>query len=507
MKLVGYVRQSKEKEGGLSPESQHADIEHWADAPGKNREIVKWLSDLDVSGKSLERPGIREALGLVRSGEADGIVVSKLDRLTRSVADLNGLIREAQGDNPDKPSWNLVALDLGLDLLSTNGKLVAQLVGVISEWTLDRLREETARTIRHKINVDGAHWGAPPLGYKRGRTVNERGQVKPGALVVDEKWAPVLQEVFRLRALPNGQRASWGDLARYLTDAGAPGIRERTNGTKGTAWRDTSVRSLIQNRVYLGEARAGKLVKSNAHPALVDETTFRRANRKGKSRPGVHGVGPLLGGGMLRCGACGSGLYKSRMKSGHYFYRCRAAGCTARTTISARKIEEYLVREAFERFEPFEWQTTGYGKTPGGVDLDAVRAKIAQLDDDLVEVEADQTLSALRRAQALTELDAEREQLLDLIASAEVETKVVGPEYLGLLFQLKGDYGLSKEEAPDGGYRWIPDPEAEGYWLDNLADVRACRDFLREMLGERVTVLPVDGAKTVPVEERVRLAS
>ena len=506
MRFIGYLRQSKEKEGGLSPESQRADIEHWASAPGKNREIVKWFSDLDISGKSLDRPGIREALDLVRSGKADGIVVSKLDRLTRSVADLNALICEAQGENPDKPNWNLVALDLGLDLLSTNGKLVAQLVGVISEWTLDRLREETARTIRHKINVDGAHWGAPPLGYKRGRTVNERGQVKPGALVVDEKWATVVQEVFRGRALPNGQRASWGELARYMTEVGAPGIRERANGRKGTPWRDTSVRSLIENRAYLGEARAAKLVKPYAHPALVDETTFRRANRKDKAHPGEHGVGPLLGGGMLRCGSCGSSLYKSRMKTGHYFYRCRAAACKAHTTISARKIEEYLVREAFRRFEPFEWETTGYGRKLGGVDVDALRVRIEQLDEDIVEVEADETLSERRRAQALTALDAEREELLDRLASVEVGTKTVGPEYLGLLFRLKGDYRLRKEQTPDGGYQWVPAPEADGFWLDNLADVKECRTFLRDILTGRVTVLPVNGSKTVPVEERVRFA-
>jgi hypothetical protein len=197
------------------------------------------------------------------------------------------------------------------------------------------------------------------------------------------------------------------------------------------------------------------------------------------------------------------------MKTGHRFYRCRAATCPARTTISARKIEEYLVREAFERFQPFEWETTGYGKTPGGVDADALRARIEQLGDDIAEVEGDQTLSELRRAQALTALDAEREELLDRIAGAEGETKVIGPEWLGLVFRLKGDYGLRKEQTGPGEneYRWVPDPEADGHWLDNLADVKACREFLRKMLGERVTVLPVNGQKTIPVEDRVRLAS
>lgn len=505
---IGYIRQSKEKEGGLSPETQRADIEHWATRPGHEREVEYLPPDLDWSGKSLDRPSMQEALRRVRAGEAEGIVVSKLDRLTRSVADLNALIGEAKAGK-----WNLVGLDLGLDLRTSNGKMVAQILGVISEWYLDRLREETARTLQHKIEVDGAHWGAPPLGYLRGRTVNERGQDKPGALVVDERWAPVVQEVFRRRALPNGERASWRDLALYLTAEGAPGVYERAKALRekresvGSKWNDTSVRAIIQNRAYLGEAKAGSRVKRGAHPVLVDETTFRRANRKGT----LHGAanrrgGPLLGGGLLRCGSCGGGLYKSSMKTGHWFYRCRAATCTARPTISARKIEEYLVREAFGRFEPFESQMTPYGKTPGGVDIAEVEAKLAQIDADIEEVEADETLSEYRKAKALTALDAEREELLDRIASAEVETKVIGPEYLGLVFQLKGDHGLRKEQTPDGGYKWVPDPEAEGHWLDNLSDVKACREFIREMLGERVTVLPANGSKTIPVEERVRLA-
>ena len=503
MRLVGYIRQSKEKEGGLSPESQRADIEHWASAPGKKREIVEWLADLDVSGKSLDRPRIQEALQLVREGKADGIVVSKLDRLTRSVADLNALIKEAQGDTPHRPKWTIVALDLGVDLHTANGKMFAGIIAVIAEWYLDRLREETARTIRHKINVDGAHWGAPPLGYKRGLTVNERGQAKPGALVVDEKWAPIVQEVFQRRALPNGERASWGELARRLTEVGAPSIRERASGEAPKPWRDTSVRSLIENRAYLGEARAGNLVKANAHPALVDETTFRRAKRKDKTRPGERKGGPLLGGGMLRCGSCGSALYKSKMKTGYWFYRCRAAVCPARTTISARKIEQYLVGVAWDRFEGLDYEIAAQPD----VDLAEIEAKLAQIDADIAEIEADLTLSALRRAQALTELDTERERLLDTLTEAGTVQKHIGREYLGLLFRLRGGYGLRKEPTQDGGYRWVPDPEAEGYWLDNLDDVKACRAFLRATLGERVTVLPVNRAKTIPVAERVRLGA
>lgn len=498
------MRQSKEKEGGLSPETQRADIEHWAARPGHEREVIYLPPDLDWSGKSLDRPSMQEALRRVRAGEAEGIVVSKLDRLTRSVADLNALITEAK-----EGKWNLVGLDLGLDLRTSNGKMVAQILGVISEWYLDRLREETERTIRRKIEEHGAHWGVP-LGYRRGYIVNERGHEVAGPLEVDEKWAPVVQEAFRRRALPNRAEAggSWRDLALYLTEVGAPSLYERAEAARegreerGSKWRDTSLRTIIENRVYLGEAKAGSVVKVSAHPALVDELTFRRANKKGTLHGnGARKGGPLLGGGMLRCGTCGSGMYQSKMKTGHRFYRCKFAGCTNRATISARKIEEYLVQEASARFEPFEHTTADSGL----VNVAEIEEALARIEAEVEEVNASDA-SPARKAEALTTLDVERDILYDELAGAgQTTTREIGPDWLGVVFQLKGDYGLRKEETPDGGYQWVPDPDAEGFWLDNLANVPLCRKFLRETLGQ-VTVDPVGGAKTIPVEERVRLA-
>jgi hypothetical protein len=189
------------------------------------------------------------------------------------------------------------------------------------------------------------------------------------------------------------------------------------------------------------------------------------------------------------------------MKSGHWFYRCKFAGCGNRATISARKIEEYLVREAFARFEPFEHTTADNGS----VNVAGIAEALARIEAEMEEVKASDA-SPARKAEQLTALDIERDMLLDELAGAgQTTTREVGPVWLGVIFQLKGDYGLRKEEKPDGGYQWLPDPNATGFWLDNLANIPLCRKFLRDTLGE-VTVEPVGGAKTIPVEDRVRLA-
>jgi DNA invertase Pin-like site-specific DNA recombinase len=492
MAFIGYIRQSREKEGGLSPDTQRADIKHWASAPGKEREVIFLPPDLDWSGASLDRPSMQEALRRVRAKEAEGVVVSKLDRLTRSVGDLNDLLKEAQRDG-----WTVVALDLGVDLRTANGKMFAGIIGTISEWYLDRLGEEQSRTIRQKIEVDGAHWGVP-LGYRRGYILNDRGQEVAGPLVLDEKWAPVVQECFRLRAQPVAKREkqgdSWSKLSKFLTEAGAPSLRERAAATRegreeqGSTWRDTSVRTILENRVYLGEARAGSVVKKDAHEALVDELTFRRANRQGVSYPGARNGGPLLSR-ILLCGTCGSTLYKSSDGSGHAIYRCKAGKhkCPTGCTISARKIEEYLVAVARERFESFEYTTAD----SGAVDVKELKDALARIEADEEEVKTSDA-SPARKAEALTALDVERDALLDeLAAVGQTTTRVIGPEYLGLLFQLTGD---------------TPDLEPGAGWLDYLLDIRACNEFLREKLG-RVEILPVGGAKTIPVKDRVRFAA
>jgi DNA invertase Pin-like site-specific DNA recombinase len=491
VKYVAYTRQSKESEGGLSPESQRAEIEHWAAAPGKDREM-KWLKpDLDWSGKSLERPAMQEALRLVRSGAAAGIVVSKLDRLTRSVGDLYALIKEAQADG-----WTIVALDLGVDLLTTNGKMFAGVVGILSEWYLDRVTEEWSKVRRYKVLTQGAHWGAPPLGYLRGRGVNERGQDTPGALMEDPEWAPLVGDVFEQKVAG----ASWAVLARMLTDAGAPSIREKAAAARedrpvgGSAWAVTAVQALVSNRVYLGEARSGALVKPGAHPALVDEMMFRRANRKGANKKGERKDGPLAGAGLLRCGGCGSGMVLNRMANGYRFYRCRSATCKDRASIGALKVEAYLVDQAFAAYDGIDYMVAGTGRVASEADI---REKLEALDIEVGEVEASSGSKA-RKVEALTELDAERERLLDDLAGAgEAEMRHSSPEIdRALLLRIDPkSYAGFTYEGPEV-------EESDEHPLEHLLDVPTARAFLRSQLG-RVVVAPVAGRKTVPVEERV----
>src|SRR5213594_3911603 len=128
IKLLGYIRVSRvggrEGDSFQAPNQQRDAINAYAKAHGHT---VQWLEpDLDESGSKLDRPAMQKALKQLREGKADGIIAAKLDRLTRSVTDLGRLLETAKAEK-----WNLIAIDLGVDLSTSNGKLVAQLLGVV----------------------------------------------------------------------------------------------------------------------------------------------------------------------------------------------------------------------------------------------------------------------------------------------------------------------------------------------------------------------------------------
>ena len=87
-RAVGYIRVSTDKQvdHGVSLEAQRTKLEAYAAL--YDIELVAVIVDAGVSAKTLQRPGLQQALGMLRHGEADALLVAKLDRLTRSVKDL-----------------------------------------------------------------------------------------------------------------------------------------------------------------------------------------------------------------------------------------------------------------------------------------------------------------------------------------------------------------------------------------------------------------------------------
>src|SRR5262249_21011969 len=93
-KAVGYIWVSTDKqaEQGVSLEAQHVKLTAYAQL--YDLELVEVIVDAGVSAETLEREGLQRALGMLRKGQVNALLVAKLDRLTRSVKDLGALVEE-----------------------------------------------------------------------------------------------------------------------------------------------------------------------------------------------------------------------------------------------------------------------------------------------------------------------------------------------------------------------------------------------------------------------------
>ena len=81
------------------------------------------------SGRSLRRPGLRAALAACRAGEAEGIAVARLDRLTYSLSDLAELVREAV-----EGGYTIVSLQPSVDIASDGGRAVGEVLAEAATW-------------------------------------------------------------------------------------------------------------------------------------------------------------------------------------------------------------------------------------------------------------------------------------------------------------------------------------------------------------------------------------
>lgn len=342
--LIGYLRQSRSHEDSISEDLQKQTIENWAALHGH---IVTFLSiDSNKSGKNLKRPSMQEALGLLAAGKYDGIVAAKLDRFSRNVGDLGTLIKLAESQR-----WNLIAIDLGVDTSTSNGKMIAQMLGVLAEWELDRRREGWKETRANAVDR-GVHVAKIPFGYERG---------EDGALVPDEN-GPLVTELFARRA----RGETYDSLAKWLTDEGA------TKRYSDTPWQVQDVSKILlgnngrSSDVYLGHLREYEIIrdegtnkvvdrvlrneKLNAHPALTDEETFWRVQAGVTKKKASEGKGhPLMG--VVKCAACGGTISKSWTDSEHRHstYRCRNRACTNQASVSGEVLEPFVFWAVAER--------------------------------------------------------------------------------------------------------------------------------------------------------------
>lgn len=160
MKVVGYIRVSTEEQAsdGVSLSAQRAKLAAYAAL--YELEIVAVVEDAGVSAKTLDRPGLQRVLAMLAAGECEGVLVAKLDRLTRSVRDLGELL-----DGPLAAGRSaLLSVGEQIDTRSAAGRLVLNILASVAQWEREAIGERTATALQHKKSR-GERVGAVPYGY------------------------------------------------------------------------------------------------------------------------------------------------------------------------------------------------------------------------------------------------------------------------------------------------------------------------------------------------------
>lgn len=141
--FMAYSRVSTEEQAasGNGLEAQRAAIGAGAQRRGWT---VEHFTDAGVSGKVIG-PQLREVLQRLGAGDADGLIVAKLDRMSRSIVNAANIIEAAQ-----KQGWSLVVLDLGVDLTTAAGRMVAMNLVNFAQYERELIGERTKAALAAK---------------------------------------------------------------------------------------------------------------------------------------------------------------------------------------------------------------------------------------------------------------------------------------------------------------------------------------------------------------------
>ncbi len=305
-KVAGlYIRVSTEdqaREGFSLPEQEkrlRAMCEY------KGYEIYKLYKDAGISAKTGNyRPAFEELLQDIREKKCNTIVVLKLDRLTRSVFDLEGIMRFLEENNA-----YLDCANEEINTTNSSGKLVARMLTSVSQNEIERTSERTKFGLVGAIK-EGHIPGKNPLGYKRDGK----------KLVIDPLTKDIVKRIYDLYF----EGKSYSNIATIFNQEEVLG---KTN------WRDTGILRIISNEIYKGDFVSGKTFNKPVYYENVVEPIVSRELwencqvQKKKNQKSYMRTQTYIFLQKLKCPKCGRILaggasHKLKSDKWYFYYRC-----------------------------------------------------------------------------------------------------------------------------------------------------------------------------------------
>ncbi|MFE5334826.1 recombinase family protein [Isoptericola sp. NPDC056573] len=408
-RVVGYARLSRYSDESASIAKQRKIISDTV--ANRDWTLVEIVEDVDVSAtkRRLDRPGLDRVRRLVADGIADHVVVWKLDRLARSVADFSTLLDEG---------ISVVSATEPIDASNSMGRAMAEMVQVFAGLEARTIAERTASGIAYRVS-QGDRWrgGPTPYGYRSIPHPSGDGRT----LEIEPSEAEHVRNAVRI--VLDG-----GSLYRAMQVIDAAGSRPR----RAAAWSLSSLRVVLTGDAILGrQTRQGDVLRDSNGLALtpwepivtLDESSRLREALAAKPLGHSRRKAARLLSGLLQCDGCGRALRVNsrRTKTASVeSYGCRANGdgarCEKPVSVAAAKIEAWVSTSFIDNFGDVMFYRTIAETDPDAVDqLAAIQEALEQISGGLTDAEpgSEAQASLLERHRTLYRLREDARTIAD----------------------------------------------------------------------------------------------
>lgn len=399
-----YARQSVDRKDSLSIEAQIALCRRQAQG-----EIVEF-ADRGYSGKNTDRPAFRQMMEAVRRGGVERIVVYRLDRVSRSIADFSRI-----WEILDRLHVAFVSVNEQFDTSTPMGRAMVYIIMVFAQLERETIAQRVADSYRYRAVRGNFMGGGVPYGYRAGAVFREGRRVP--VLEPDPEREPVVRRIY-----------GW-----YLSGLNTHRIAERLNGQGiaspgGGVWAHPAVRRVLRNiryaaasaelLEYLRERGVAVAGRPEDFDGRYGAGAFHPAGSKATVCPGVHHpmvsardwvavqrrMDTAAGGeraprmtrgswltGLLRCTGCGRSFGLRRTVHGgreYRYYCCRgrtAAGsvCPNARWVRADGLEEAVEAALIDRVKEAADRYGAVLPEPADHEGEALRARIAALREEI----------------------------------------------------------------------------------------------------------------------------
>jgi site-specific DNA recombinase len=353
MKAAGYVRvsTSMQEESGYSLPAQERKIKDYAKANGW--QLGRIYTETGSGGDNA-RPVLAELFDALEG--IDFLLITEIDRFGRDDSFLFDLYRRLED-----AKVVLIATEENIDG-SDNGLLLRGIKSALGAHEKRQISKRVKKAITERA-TQGKHHANWPEGYERSIKAKNGVDARIGGAVVEAE-AVIIRRIFQ-------ESADGVPQLRIAKQLNQVGIRT----ANGSEWRQSRVRSILDNVTYLGKIETNGEVCDGTHTPIIEQAVWdrvhalRQANKRGKngSSAGRQPKRHLFSHGLLKCGHCGGSMlpHKPVRGGGAERYECatkRNGGPDACVMGSVPRV--LLDSAVFDYFEKV------------AVDLEATKAQI-----------------------------------------------------------------------------------------------------------------------------------